>query len=105
MIIKLNKVLGSKNTFHFVHKKTPHLRSRRDVVVSRSLVSNEKLVKRAIQQVGFRRIKRGYKTVEDLKTQFPEYKPPTDPYFQYQWYLVSYNPDNPILPHLQSYIQ
>lgn len=47
-----------------------------------------------VQQVGFRREKRGYRklptiTVEDVVSAAKEHKDPTDPYFAYQWYLVS----------------
>lgn len=54
----------------------------------KSVASKEKSIKRIVQLTGYKRIKRGYKTLEDLQTQFPEYKPPEDPYFKYQWYLV-----------------
>ena len=42
------------------------------------------------QQLGFKRQKRGYKPlkVENLVKITPQ-KDPTDPYFKYQWYLVS----------------
>ncbi len=80
--------MGSKQNYHFVHKKSPHLRTRRDIPLVKSVSSKEKTVKRIVQLTGYKRIKRGYKTLEDIQTQFPQYKPPTDPYFQYQWYLV-----------------
>lgn len=52
----------------------------------------------AVQQPGFKRVKRGYKplSVEKLVPLYNEMKnpavnpasrDPTDPYFQYQWYL------------------
>lgn len=51
----------------------------------------------AVQQVGFRRFKRGYKPVPAaidpaavIAAAAKEHKDPTDPYFTYQWYLVSY---------------
>ena len=40
-------------------------------------------VKRAIHQIPHRRVKRGYQSAGAS-----EYTPPSDPYFQYQWYLV-----------------
>lgn len=54
----------------------------------------------AVQQVGFRRFKRGYKSLpaaslaavdpaQAIATAAKEHKDPTDPYFTYQWYLVS----------------
>lgn len=56
----------------------------------------------AVQQVGFRRFKRGYKTLpastftaidpaQAIASAAKEHKDPTDPYFTYQWYLVSSN--------------
>lgn len=47
--------------------------------------------------MGFRRSKRGYKSVLPSPTGGPaataqaakEHQDPTDPYFTYQWYLVS----------------
>nr|CAG4641536.1 EOG090X02T5 [Eurycercus lamellatus] len=45
----------------------------------------------AVQQVGFRRFKRGYKSAIDVvaaaSIAAKEHKDPTDPYFTYQWYL------------------
>ena len=50
----------------------------------------------AVQQVGFRRFKRGYKSLQApidpaaaIAAAAKEHKDPTDPYFAYQWYLVS----------------
>lgn len=48
----------------------------------------------AVQQTGFKRVKRGYKPLsldkliplEDLKA-LTSNQDPTDPYFHYQWYL------------------
>jgi len=44
----------------------------------------------AVQQTGFRRVKRGYSPlkVENL-VQLKPHEDPTDPYFPFQWYLVS----------------
>lgn len=49
-----------------------------------------------MQQVGFRRFKRGYKPIPAsidpaiaIAAAAKEHKDPTDPYFAYQWYLVS----------------
>ena len=49
-----------------------------------------------MQQVGFRRFKRGYKSLQApidpaaaIAAAAKEHKDPTDPYFAYQWYLVS----------------
>jgi hypothetical protein len=51
----------------------------------------------AVQQVGFRRFKRGYKKplatpidpAAAIAEAAKEHRDPTDPYFTYQWYLVS----------------
>lgn len=51
----------------------------------------------AIQQVGFRRFKRGYKKplatpidpAAAIAAAAREHRDPTDPYFAFQWYLVS----------------
>jgi hypothetical protein len=83
-------VFGSKQHFHFVHKRSPHLRTRRDTSIQKTLINfGGDLVKNAVQQHGYKRVKRGYRTLEDLKKQFPAYEPPKDPYFKHQWYLVS----------------
>jgi hypothetical protein len=83
-------VFGSQQHYHFIHKKSPHLRTRRDTSsIHRSIVAKESLIKKAEQQHGFRRAKRGYVSVDELKKQFPNYEPPSDPYFKNQWYLVS----------------
>jgi hypothetical protein len=82
-------VFGSKQHYHFLHKASPHVRRRRDTSIPRGLLSNEKSIKSAAQQHGFKRVKRGYRSLEDLKKQFPTYEPPKDPYFKHQWYLVS----------------
>lgn len=54
----------------------------------------------AVQQVGFRRTKRGYKSLGAIDAAVAEaaktHKDPTDPYFTYQWYLVSYIDPIPI---------
>lgn len=56
------------------------------------------LVKRAVQLTGYKRQKRGYTglliTPEQQEANFDsdrglETQDPTDPFFQYQWYLVS----------------
>ena len=82
-------MFGSKQHYHFVHKKSPHLRTRRDTSVRNNFLTRESLIKNAVQQSGFKRVKRGYKSLDDLKKQYPGYEPPKDPYFKHQWYLVS----------------
>ena len=57
-------------------------------------MSFHRQVHSAVQQIGFRREKRGFQSlrVENLVPNLPPTKQqndPTDPYFPYQWYLVS----------------
>ncbi|XP_031780464.1 neuroendocrine convertase 2 [Nasonia vitripennis] len=96
--VNLGPVLGSQTEYHFVHRTLPHARSKRSVAQTRRL-KVDPLVHTAVQQPGFKRVKRGYKplSVEKLvplmksEMKNPASKPasrdPTDPYFQYQWYL------------------
>jgi proprotein convertase subtilisin/kexin type 2 len=84
--INLGAVLDSQNEFHFMHRALPHARTKRSISHYRKLKSDP-LIQFASQQIGFRRIKRGYNKLrlgpEDLSLN----KEPTDPYFQFQWYL------------------
>ncbi|XP_031845673.1 prohormone processing protease amontillado [Nomia melanderi] len=93
--INLGPVLGSQTEYHFLHRALPHARSKRSVPHTRKL-KVDPLVHTAVQQQGFKRVKRGYKplSVDNLvpfyQTKDSEYagnREPTDPYFQYQWYL------------------
>ncbi|KOX71064.1 Neuroendocrine convertase 2 [Melipona quadrifasciata] len=81
--------------YHFVHKALPHARSKRSVPHMRRL-KVDPLVHTAVQQPGFKRVKRGYKplSVDNLVPPYqiknpanPGNRDPSDPYFQYQWYL------------------
>lgn len=85
--INKGTVSGSNQHYHFIHKRSPYIRTRRDTSIHRSIISKENLVKRVEQQYGYKRIKRGYRTFDDFKQQFPNYKTPNDPYFKNQWYL------------------
>ncbi|XP_023709107.1 neuroendocrine convertase 2 [Cryptotermes secundus] len=84
----LGPVLGSPNEFHFVHRSLPHARSRRSVPHTRRL-KVDPLVQLAVQQTGFKRVKRGYKPlrVENLVHHMRPQQDPSDPYFPFQWYL------------------
>ncbi|XP_076165395.1 prohormone processing protease amontillado [Ptiloglossa arizonensis] len=93
--VNLGPVLGSQTEYHFVHNALPHARSKRSVPHMRRL-KVDPLVHTAVQQPGFKRVKRGYKplSVDNLVPLYqiknpanPGNKDPTDPYFQYQWYL------------------
>lgn len=87
-------VIGSNHEYHFVHHALPHARTKRSVMQTRQLKADP-LIHSAVQQMGFRRSKRGYKSVLPSPTGGPaataqaakEHQDPTDPYFTYQWYL------------------
>ncbi|XP_037581121.1 neuroendocrine convertase 2 [Dermacentor silvarum] len=82
----IGPVLGSKNEYHFVHRAVPRARTKRSIPHMRKLRADPQ-VETAIQQTGFKRVKRGYTELklgpENLRLQ----REPTDPYFPYQWYL------------------
>ncbi|KAH9497819.1 Neuroendocrine convertase 2 [Dermatophagoides farinae] len=85
--INLGPILGSQREYHFQHRALPHARNKRSIGHYRKLRSDH-LIESAQQQLGFRRIKRGYKSlvldeIENLQLQ----NDPNDPFFQYQWYL------------------
>nr|CAG4643798.1 EOG090X02T5 [Lepidurus arcticus] len=84
----LGPVLGSASEFHFLHRALPAARSKRSVGHIR-LLKTDPTVATAIQQSGFRRVKRGYQPfrVENLIDQPLQETDPSDPYFPYQWYL------------------
>lgn len=46
-------------------------------------------IESALQQIGFQRKKRGYNSLVLGPENLSLNKEPDDPYFQYQWYLVS----------------
>ncbi|XP_064489756.1 neuroendocrine convertase 2-like [Ornithodoros turicata] len=82
----IGPVLGSKSEYQFVHRAVPHSRTKRSIPHMR-LLRSDPLVETAVQQTGFKRVKRGYTELrlgpENLRLQ----REPTDPYFPYQWYL------------------
>nr|KAF7415798.1 hypothetical protein H0235_012390 [Vespula pensylvanica] len=93
--VNLGPILGSQMEYHFVHKALPHARSKRSAPHMRRL-KVDPLVHTAVQQPGFKRVKRGYNTFTtdniaslyvDKNSPNPANRNPTDPYFQYQWYL------------------
>ncbi|XP_064600512.1 neuroendocrine convertase 2-like [Liolophura sinensis] len=90
----VSPVLGSNREFHFTHPAVSHARMRRSVHHTRILKAHP-MVKRAIQQSGFVRHKRGYKPIQgvllkdindfsDLQLKQDE---PTDPLYKKEWYL------------------
>nr|AEI52301.1 PC2-like protein [Penaeus monodon] len=88
--INRGPVVGSADEFHFVHNAIPHARTKRSILHTRKLKADPQ-VHSAFQQLGFRRVKRGYKPlkVENLVPlqSIHSDRDPTDPYFDYQWYL------------------
>ena len=64
-------------------------------------------MKRAVQLTGFRRQKRGYTGLlvypEENVDSGITHQDPTDPYFQYQWYLVSIYKDR-LAKELNTYL-
>ncbi|CAF4671110.1 unnamed protein product [Rotaria socialis] len=87
-MVSRGPVLNDKHLYHFIDMKPthPHKRKRRDVA-QEQLIQQHELVKRAIHQIPHIRVKRGYRSAEKVKENFPQYQQPNDPYFQYQWYL------------------
>ncbi len=87
--VSLGPVHGSKVHYHFVHKRSPRLRTRRDTSIQNRVLSWERSVKRAEQQYGYRRVKRGYKSLDELKKKWPKYEAPADPYFKHQVHALA----------------
>lgn len=93
----LGPLPGSSGTeYHFRHSSMPHVRSKRSIAHTRQL-KREPLIHTAIQQSGFKRVKRGFRTLKSPAaiSNYPEPEKivedtkniPTDPYFPLQWYL------------------
>ncbi|XP_060062833.1 neuroendocrine convertase 2-like [Ylistrum balloti] len=105
-------MLGSPREFHFIHNAVPNIRMRRSVLHTRLLKSHP-MVKRAVQQLGYVRAKRGFKplkgvpisdikltapdiehfllnhdlTAEDITEDGSSAQTPNDPLFAKEWYL------------------
>ncbi|XP_013774265.1 neuroendocrine convertase 2 [Limulus polyphemus] len=84
--INLGPVLGSDKEFHFIHRALPHIRTKRSIPHTRQLKADP-LVELAVQQIGFRREKRGYRELKLGAENLVPPKEPNDPYFPFQWYL------------------
>lgn len=101
----ISPILNSNTEFHFKHNAVPHARKRRSISHTRSLRSHPE-VKLAVQQSGFLRHKRGYKSFRDFfpedntnflsqntksmknnNKRFSMLPEPTDPFYPKQWYL------------------
>ncbi|XP_037303234.1 neuroendocrine convertase 2-like, partial [Manduca sexta] len=77
-------VLDSDKEWHFAHRGLPQARPRRSIAHAR-ILKQHPLVHAAVQQTGFKRVKRGFRPLR-----LPETVPaaePRDPYFPLQWYL------------------
>lgn len=89
--INLNKILTSTNIQHSHCVRSIRRTSgdRIDFVITPTFQ-----IHKAVQQMGFRRFKRGYKAdrlaqITRADNAGHKMRDPTDPYFPYQWYLVS----------------
>uniref|UniRef100_A0A5S6QXJ9 Neuroendocrine convertase 2 n=1 Tax=Trichuris muris TaxID=70415 RepID=A0A5S6QXJ9_TRIMR len=85
--INAGPVLGSDAEWHFIHPEVPKSRHRRSAVHHKKLLA-EAAVSRVTQMVGFKRAKRGLRTLSanrQPETALPQ--SPTDPLYPYQWYL------------------
>lgn len=82
----LGPVLNSKKEFVFVNHAVPHIRRKRSLTHYKQLKADP-LVSHAVQQTGFKRVKRGYASLRIGPEDLPLNKEPSDPYFPYQWYL------------------
>ncbi|CAH2264155.1 jg8111 [Pararge aegeria aegeria] len=83
-ILDVSKILGSDTEWHFAHRGLPQARPRRAMAHTR-LLKKHPLIHTAVQQTGFKRVKRGFRPLR-----LPETVPasePRDPYFPLQWYL------------------
>lgn len=87
--INRGPVLSSENEWHFVQPALSHARTRRSVGHHMKLAKDEG-VSYVEQMQGYQRRKRGYRPLEErLQEQldFTAVQSPSDPLYQYQWYL------------------
>uniref|UniRef100_A0A1I7XG83 S8_pro-domain domain-containing protein n=1 Tax=Heterorhabditis bacteriophora TaxID=37862 RepID=A0A1I7XG83_HETBA len=88
--INRGAVLGSDHEFHFIQPALSHARTKRSIGHHAKL-HNDNDILRVEQLTGYKRTKRGYRPlVERLQNQldFSSVQSPTDPLYNYQWYLV-----------------
>ncbi|ETN74470.1 hypothetical protein NECAME_12954 [Necator americanus] len=85
----LGEVLGSDHEFHFVQPALSHARTKRSIGHHAKLHNDDDVI-HVEQLTGYKRAKRGYRPLaERLQSQF-DFSPvqsPTDPLYNYQWYL------------------
>lgn len=99
--INRGAVLGHENQWHFVQPALSHARTRRSIGHHAKLATDSD-VSYVEQMTGYRRRKRGYRPLEErLQEQldFTAVQSPTDPLYQYQWYLHNDGQSNG-KPHL-----
>ncbi|VDN95318.1 unnamed protein product, partial [Brugia pahangi] len=87
--INHGSVLGSTVDWHFVQPALSHARTKRSYTHYKKL-SDDRDVVHVEQLTGFKRVKRGYRALEErLQEQldFTAAQSPTDPLYPYQWYL------------------
>lgn len=84
----IKPVLGDETTWHMRHTALPAARTRRSAYHEKVLRADRD-VHHAEQLAGFRRLKRGYRALQDTLSalQFDNLQSPTDPLYKYQWYL------------------
>ncbi|VDN58879.1 unnamed protein product [Dracunculus medinensis] len=87
--INRGAVLNSNTEWHFIQPALSHARTKRSVVHHFKL-KNDNDVVHVEQLVGFKRVKRGYRALEERlqgQLDFTSIHSPTDPLYPYQWYL------------------
>ncbi|CAG9532964.1 unnamed protein product [Cercopithifilaria johnstoni] len=87
--INRGPVLGSTTDWHFIQPALSHARTKRSVAHFKKLNDDHDVV-HVEQLTGFKRVKRGYRALEERLQQqldFTAAQSPTDPLYQYQWYL------------------
>lgn len=87
--INRGSVLGSTTEWHFVQPALSHARTTRSISHHKKL-KNDNDIEYVEQLAGFKRVKRGYRELEQrLQEQldFTAVQSPTDPLYPYQWYL------------------
>jgi proprotein convertase subtilisin/kexin type 2 len=80
--------MGSEYEWHFVKSALPQARTKRSVHTHRTLFRDPAVV-HAEQQVGYKRLKRGYRPLQQQlkELDFAPLESPNDPLYPYQWYL------------------
>ena len=81
--------MNSDKHFHFIHKRGSYLRTRRETIIYKRLLSNENYINTIQQQIGYQVTKRGYKYFGEFKKKLNETEvKETDPLFKFQWFVI-----------------